>query len=101
MEQICQEAICVTSSSDLIIGHEEQRRFLILRMSLICKMWEFLHVIHSGITSLYQNYSRHQYVRFGRGLFIEATVSIYSSKWLHQETAQNVYHHANIHCICW
>ena len=32
-------------------------------------------------------------VRFGCGLFIEASVSIYSSKCLHQETAASNYHY--------
>ena len=46
----------------------------------------FLHVTTSGITSsLYRKIILN--VRFGCGLFIESSVSIYSSKWLHQETA--------------
>ena len=46
----------------------------------------FLHVTPSGISSSIY----HKIIRFGCGLFIEVSVSIYSSKWLHQETAQNI-----------
>ena len=52
----------------------------------------FLHVTPGGISSsIYRKIILDSIiVRFGCGLFIEVSVSIYSSKCLHQETAQNI-----------
>ena len=60
------------------------------QVNMICTAHVNVHVTPVSLHHHHKIILSSIIVRFGCGLFIEASVSIYSNKWLHQETASHV-----------